>query len=68
VKPRLYADLRRVIPRLSDKMLTQRLRNLQEQGLVERTRNPLGRVRDWGQRMAQPLGAIIESKASAVGT
>jgi DNA-binding HxlR family transcriptional regulator len=66
-------------------MLTQRLRGLRDSGLVERTRNPLGRVNyqlttrgrslapvlqamhDWGQRMAQPLGAIIEPNATAVG-
>jgi DNA-binding HxlR family transcriptional regulator len=80
-RPLSYADLRRLIPRLSEKMLTQRLRDLQEQGLVERAHNPRTRrsfyrltargrslapvlqaMHDWGNRMAEPLGAIIASK------
>ena len=34
--PRRYGELRALIPRLSEKMLTQRLRELEEAGLVER--------------------------------
>jgi DNA-binding HxlR family transcriptional regulator len=81
-RPRPYAELRRLIPRLSDKMLTQRLRDLREQGLVEKSGGPL-RVRyqltargrslapvlqamhDWGQQMAGPLGAILDSDTGA---
>ena len=33
-----YADLRRLIPALSDKVLTQRLADLSERGLVEKGR------------------------------
>lgn len=33
-----YGELRALIPRLSDKMLTQRLRDLEEQGLVTRSK------------------------------
>ncbi|MBM4778285.1 MAG: helix-turn-helix transcriptional regulator [Archangiaceae bacterium] len=33
-RPRRYAELRRLVPRLSDKMLAQRLRDLEELGLV----------------------------------
>jgi DNA-binding HxlR family transcriptional regulator len=36
--PMRYAQLRAAIPRLSDKMLSQRLRDLEEQGLVSRTK------------------------------
>jgi len=34
--PLRYGELRRLIPRLSDKVLTQRLADLQERGLVTR--------------------------------
>jgi DNA-binding HxlR family transcriptional regulator len=34
--PLRYGELRRLIPRLSDKVLTQRLADLQERGLVAR--------------------------------
>ena len=34
--PLRYGELRRLIPRLSDKVLTQRLTDLQERGLVAR--------------------------------
>ena len=35
-----YGELRRRIPRLSDKILTERLRDLEERGLVRRSRTP----------------------------
>jgi DNA-binding HxlR family transcriptional regulator len=34
--PMRYGDLRAAIPRLSDKVLSERLRDLEEQGLVSR--------------------------------
>ena len=34
--PLRYGDLRRTVPLLSDKVLTQRLRELEDSGLVER--------------------------------
>jgi DNA-binding HxlR family transcriptional regulator len=37
-QPLRYADLRRLIPSLSDKMLTERLRDLSERGLVVKRR------------------------------
>jgi DNA-binding HxlR family transcriptional regulator len=37
-EPLRYADLRRLIPALSDKMLTERLAGLSERGLVEKKR------------------------------
>ena len=36
--PMRYGQLRAAIPRLSDKMLSQRLRDLEEQGLVSRAK------------------------------
>jgi DNA-binding HxlR family transcriptional regulator len=38
--PLRYADLRRLTPRMSEKMLTQRLRELEEQGLIQRVTRP----------------------------
>lgn len=35
--PLRYADLKRVVPGLSDRLLSQRLRELEEAGLMERT-------------------------------
>jgi len=35
-RPLRYGELRRLIPRLSDKVLTERLRDLESLGLVER--------------------------------
>jgi DNA-binding HxlR family transcriptional regulator len=81
-RPRPYAELRRLIPRLSDKMLTQRLRDLRQQGLVEKSGSPprlryqltargrslapvLQAMHDWGQQMAQPLGATIQPAVAA---
>ncbi len=39
-----YGELRRSISSLSDKMLTERLRDLERAGLVARNRRPGGRV------------------------
>ena len=38
--PQRYGDLRRVIPEISDKLLTQRLRDLERDGLVLRQVTP----------------------------
>lgn len=35
-----FADLREVVPGLSDRMLTERLKELQEEGIVERIVHP----------------------------
>jgi DNA-binding HxlR family transcriptional regulator len=40
-----YGELRRLVPRLSDKVLTERLHELEADGLVERTRGEDGRSR-----------------------
>jgi DNA-binding HxlR family transcriptional regulator len=39
IGPRRYADLRKMIPNLSDKVLSQRLRELIEAGLVEHSKS-----------------------------
>ena len=39
VRPLRYAELRKLIPKLSDKMLSQRLRELTDAGLVSHTKS-----------------------------
>jgi DNA-binding HxlR family transcriptional regulator len=71
-----YADLRRRIPRMSEKMLTQRLRELVESGLVarragtyrltvrgKRARMALTALHAWGESLAPELGVRIEQPA-----
>lgn len=68
-----YADLQRRIPRMSDKMLTQRLRELVESGLVarkagayqltargKRARTVLTALHAWGESLAPELGVRVE--------
>ena len=71
--PLRYGELRRLIAPLSDKVLTERLTDLQAQGLAERTpdgayrltvrgeslRPVLGALYDWGAAQAQALQVEI---------
>ena len=43
--PLRYGELRSVVPGLADKMLTQRLRDLEKAGFVERSKKEDGHVR-----------------------
>lgn len=69
-----YADLRRRIPRMSEKMLTQRLGELCEQGLIEKksaryvltargesARTVLDALHRWGTELAPEIDARITS-------
>ena len=73
--PRRYADLRRLVPRVSEKMLTQRLHELVESGLVthrrgsyalstrgESTRKALQTLHELGLALAPQLGVRIETR------
>ena len=66
-----YADLRRLVPRMSEKMLTQRLRELADDGLITRrdgryvlTRRGetakvvLQALYDWGCTLDPPARAV----------
>lgn len=68
-----YSDLRRCIPRTSEKMLTQRLQELVKTGLLakrsggyrltargERARAVLEALHTWGQTLVPELGVRIE--------
>lgn len=72
-RPLRYSDLRRLTPRVSDKMLTQRLRELCKAGLVAKrgeryTLSARGKsaapvlqaLYDWGQQVAPELGLRID--------
>jgi DNA-binding HxlR family transcriptional regulator len=60
-----YSDLRSAIPDLTDRMLSERLRELEQEGLVERRVIPETPVRveyaltARGQALAQPVEAIM---------
>jgi DNA-binding HxlR family transcriptional regulator len=74
--PRRYGELRRLTPRLSDKMLSQRLDELQRLGLIERSaqdgvyrlapagdslRPVLQSLYDWGVAKAPDFGVDVQS-------
>ncbi|MEZ4409406.1 MAG: helix-turn-helix domain-containing protein [Polyangiales bacterium] len=75
-----YADLRRLVPGMSEKMLTQRLRELCDDGLVERgaggayaltargesAREVLRALHAWGVTLAPEMDARVVAPA-AVG-
>jgi DNA-binding HxlR family transcriptional regulator len=74
--PQRYSDLRRLVPRMSDKMLTQRLRELGETGLIARragkysltstgasARRVLQALYDWGQAIAPSQELRLEVAA-----
>jgi DNA-binding HxlR family transcriptional regulator len=69
-----YSDLRRRIPRMSEKMLTQRLHELVESGLLshraggyrlsergERARKALGALHAFGETLAPELSVQVEA-------
>ena len=59
-----YGDLQRAVPGLSDKMLTQRLHEMQDVGLIERTNQTGGQARyrltARGRAFAPALQAMYE--------
>jgi DNA-binding HxlR family transcriptional regulator len=76
-----YSDLRRLTPRVSEKMLTQRLHELCGAGLVikrgeryslssrgKSAAPVLQALYDWGQRVAPELGLRIEPPPVAAAT
>jgi DNA-binding HxlR family transcriptional regulator len=61
-----FATLRDAIPDITDRMLSERLQELEDEGLVERTVLPESPVRveysltRKGKALAEPIGAIAE--------
>jgi DNA-binding HxlR family transcriptional regulator len=75
-----YVDLRRCIPRMSEKMLTQRLRELVATGLVarraggyrltergDRARKALTALHAFGETLAPELGVRVEQASLGRG-
>jgi DNA-binding HxlR family transcriptional regulator len=61
-----FSELERAIPGVSQKMLIQQLRELERDGIVQRTVYPQVppkveyRLTDWGQAMCPALDALLE--------
>jgi DNA-binding HxlR family transcriptional regulator len=61
-----FSELERAIPAISQKMLTQQLRQLEKDGLVQRTVHPEVpprveyRLTPWGQALCPALDALVE--------
>lgn len=65
-RPLAYGELRRLLPTLSDKMLTERLKELEDQGLVAREAMPGAagrfqyRLTERGESLRPVLQALYE--------
>jgi DNA-binding HxlR family transcriptional regulator len=59
--PLRYAELRRAVPGLADKMLTQRLRDLESVGFVERSKYSDGQSRYSLTPLGLSLGPALEA-------
>jgi DNA-binding HxlR family transcriptional regulator len=59
--PLRYAEIRRAVPGLADKVLTQRLRDLEEAGLIERSKQARGEVRYRLTPVGRSLGPALEA-------
>jgi DNA-binding HxlR family transcriptional regulator len=59
--PLRYGELRSVVPGLADKMLTQRLRDLEKAGFVERVKKEDGHVRYRLTLRGRSLGPALEA-------
>jgi DNA-binding HxlR family transcriptional regulator len=65
-----FSELERVIPGVSQKMLIQQLRDLERDGIVQRTIYPQVppkveyRLTDWGQAMCPALDSLLEWAAA----
>jgi DNA-binding HxlR family transcriptional regulator len=62
--PLRYGELRRAVPGLADKVLTQRLRDLEEVGFIERSKQVRGttryRLTSTGRSLSPALQAMYE--------
>jgi len=60
-RPFRYAELRKLVPRLSDKVLTERLRDLTRSGLVVRRQTAGGRTTSYTlTEKGRSLGALLQ--------
>jgi DNA-binding HxlR family transcriptional regulator len=61
-EPLRYGELRRLIPALSDKILSERLRNLEMQGMIRKEKAPAGemvyRLTPLGETLRPVLDAL----------
>ncbi|MEV3964325.1 helix-turn-helix domain-containing protein [Nocardia sp. NPDC050193] len=67
-RPRRYGELRRLVPEITEKMLTQRLRELEAARLIERTMDE-GAVRTVTYRLIDPgLRPVLQALYDWGGT
>ena len=59
--PLRYGEIRRAVPGLADKVLTQRLRDLEEAGFVERSKQARGQIRYRLTPVGRSLGPALEA-------
>jgi DNA-binding HxlR family transcriptional regulator len=64
-EPRRFAELAATIPALSDRMLAERLRELEQEGIVARTVIPETPVRV--EYSLSPMGRALEASIRALG-
>ena len=60
-EPLAYGQLRKLVPNLSDKVLTERLKDLEGDGLIERKRAADGRFRYSVTRRAAGLRPMLQA-------
>lgn len=60
-----FSDLERLLPNISQKMLAQQLRQMERDGMIQRTIHPLVppkveyRLTEWGQSLCPALDALL---------
>lgn len=65
LRPHRFSEIRRAVPDISKRMLTQTLRDLERDGLIARRVFPTKppsveyRLTDLGETLLQPLGALV---------
>lgn len=73
-KPYRFGELRRLIPDISQRMLTQTLRDLQRNGLISRTVFPTQppsveyRLTALGESLLEPMSALVRWAETHYGT
>jgi DNA-binding HxlR family transcriptional regulator len=60
-EPLRYGELRKLIPALSDKILTERLRNLEMQGMIRKEQAPAGEMVYKLTQLGETLRPVLDA-------